>query len=101
MQPVIDRINTRFTVELTTEDLFTTHTTPHKLATAVATKPPAPADAEEAEARVRAERSRGRAVHREEEHRRAEVCGRTEVERVVDAETSDRGQPLWVHKLVA
>ncbi|HET6988257.1 MAG TPA: acyltransferase domain-containing protein, partial [Kribbella sp.] len=36
MAPVIDQINTRFTVELTPDDLFATYTTPHKLATAVA-----------------------------------------------------------------
>lgn len=36
MAPVITQINTRFTVELTPDELFATYTTPHKLATAVA-----------------------------------------------------------------
>ena len=36
MAPVINQINTRFTVELTPDELFATYTTPHKLATAVA-----------------------------------------------------------------
>ncbi|MFI5731153.1 amino acid adenylation domain-containing protein [Kribbella sp. NPDC051587] len=36
MAPVIDRINEQFSVELTAETLFSSYTTPHKLATAVA-----------------------------------------------------------------
>ncbi|TCO52226.1 amino acid adenylation domain-containing protein [Kribbella antiqua] len=46
MAPVIEQINARFTVELTPDDLFATHTTPHKLATAVAVQTPK-AEAEE------------------------------------------------------
>src|SRR4029453_16176352 len=37
MTPVIEQINNRFTVELPPDDLFTSYTTPHQLATAVAT----------------------------------------------------------------
>ncbi|WP_272948645.1 polyketide synthase [Kribbella albertanoniae] len=36
MTPVIDRINEQFSVELSAETLFSSYTTPHKLATAVA-----------------------------------------------------------------
>ncbi|WP_405057550.1 amino acid adenylation domain-containing protein [Kribbella sp. NBC_01505] len=36
MAPVIDRINEQFSVELSAETLFSSYTTPHKLATAVA-----------------------------------------------------------------
>ncbi|TCC51184.1 amino acid adenylation domain-containing protein [Kribbella capetownensis] len=48
MAPVITEINSRFEVTLTSEDLFSAYTTPHKLATAVATQAPEAPEALEA-----------------------------------------------------
>ncbi|WP_406057278.1 amino acid adenylation domain-containing protein [Kribbella sp. NBC_00889] len=48
MAPVITEINSRFEVTLTPEDLFSAYTTPHKLATAVATQTPEALEAEQA-----------------------------------------------------
>ncbi|MFG1622798.1 amino acid adenylation domain-containing protein [Kribbella sp. NPDC049227] len=48
MAPVITAINSRFEVTLTPEDLFSAYTTPHKLATAVATQAPEAPEAEQA-----------------------------------------------------
>ncbi|GAB2660735.1 hypothetical protein GCM10009743_41230 [Kribbella swartbergensis] len=55
MAPVIEQINWRFGVELTPDDLFTTYSTPHKLATAVAVQTAKPGEAEVAEGTERAE----------------------------------------------